>query len=101
MPLFTVVIAKPHSSYIRTALFLVFFFAFLHLFVKMTWKMRKLELTFLDGEWFNSEFLSFAAVILLSALFAQFVLSSVIVIEDEEVVIAVSPAINKVVRGHN
>jgi hypothetical protein len=86
MSLFSVVIAQPYSSYLRTGLFIALFFTFLHLFTKLTWKIEKLIANFnLDGEWFNCHLVSFVAVVILSALFAQFVLTSILVIEDEEI----------------
>ena len=100
--LFTFIVAKPYSSYIRTALAIIFFFAFLHLFIKITWKMTKLIPNFnIDGEWFNYDFVSFISIVTLSALFTQFIMTSVIVIEDERVVIPSMVNMNKLVKGHN
>jgi hypothetical protein len=97
--LLTFIVAKPYSSYIRTALSVIIFFAFLHLFVKITWKMAKLIPNFnIDGNWFNYDLISFISIVALSALFTQFVMTSVIVIEDERVVVSSATAINKLVK---
>jgi hypothetical protein len=83
MSLFTIVLPSNYANILQLSLTTILFFVFLHLFLKITFTMEDFPKLFgLMNSWFNKELCTFVLIVLLSVLFTNFVLTSVISIES-------------------
>jgi hypothetical protein len=84
MAIFNIVVPSTYTNSIQLTLTTVFFFFFLHFFLKITFTFDNFPKLFgLFGSWFNKELCTFVFIVLLSILFTNFVLTSILSIQPD------------------
>ncbi len=86
MSLFTIILPSNYATILRLTLFTLLFFVFFHFFLKITFTSDNLPKLFgLFDSWFNKELCTIVLLVLLSILFTNFVLTSVLSIETHPI----------------
>lgn len=85
MSLFTIILPSNYANIVQISLTTLFFFFFLHFFLKMTFTIEDFPKFFgLFGSWFNKELCTFVLIVLLSILFTNFVFTSIFSIQTQK-----------------